>query len=156
MSASEMWKIGRVAILCSAAALGLSGFSQTKNKTVSSGAKERARIAFSKSLPKLNGDRLKATVVEVTYGPGESSTPHSHACAVIGYVVQGVIRTQVKGQPEVKVKTGESFYEAPNGVHLVSANASQIEPASFIAFFVCDHDLPLSLDVPSAVSPGGN
>jgi quercetin dioxygenase-like cupin family protein len=156
MNASEMRKIGSVAILCSAAALSFSAFSQGKSATVPSGPKERARIAFSKPLPKLNGDRLKATVVEVTYGPGESSMPHSHACAVIGYVVQGVIRTQVKGKPEVEVKVGESFYEAPNGVHLVSANASQTEAARFIAFFVCDHDLPLSSDVPSAVPSGGN
>jgi quercetin dioxygenase-like cupin family protein len=70
-------------------------------------------------------------------------------------VVEGSIRTQVQGQFEAIVKTGESFYEAPDGVHVVSANASQTEPASFIAFFVCDHDAPLSSDVSSAVTPGG-
>jgi quercetin dioxygenase-like cupin family protein len=155
MSTSGMRGIGRVAILCVAAALSDIAFAQAKSGTVPSGAKERARIAFSHSLPKLDGGRLKATVVEVHYGPGESSTPHSHPCAVIGYVVEGSIRTQVQGQLEAIVKTGESFYEAPNGVHLVSANASQTEPASFIAFFVCDHDAPLSSDVPSAVTPGG-
>jgi quercetin dioxygenase-like cupin family protein len=115
--------------------------------------KARATIAFAHALPKLNGDLLKATLVEVNYGPGESSTPHSHPCAVIGYVVQGSIRTQVKGQPEAIFNIGDSFYEAPNGVHLVSANASQTEPASFIAFFVCDHAVPLSVDVPGAVAP---
>lgn len=156
MSGSEMRGIGRAAMLCVAWAVGHIAFAQAKSGTVASVAKERARIAFSRPLPKLDGDRLKATVVEVSYGPGESSTPHSHPCAVIGYVVQGSIRTQVKGQPEAIVKTDESFYEAPNGVHLVSANASQTEPASFIAFFICDHDVPLSKDVPAAVTPGGN
>jgi quercetin dioxygenase-like cupin family protein len=145
------WGVGRVAIVCVAAALSHIAFAQTKSEAVPSGAKGRARITFSHSLPKLDGDRLKATVVEVNYGPGESSTPHSHPCAVIGYVVQGSIRTQVKGQHESIVKTGESFYEPPNGVHLVSANASPTEPASFVAFFVCDHDAALS----SAVPPGG-
>src|SRR5271166_767112 len=110
--------------------------------------KERARVALSQALPKLNGDHLKATVVEVHYGPGESSQPHTHPCAVIGYVVEGALRTQVKGEPEAIYKTGESFYEAPNGVHVVSANASQTEAATFIAYFVCDHDTPFSSDVP--------
>lgn len=145
------WGMGRVASICVAAALSLTAFAQTKSEAVPSGARERARIVFSHSLPKLDGERVKATVVEVNYGPGESSTPHSHPCAVIGYVVQGSIRTQVRGQTEAIVKTGESFYEAPNGVHQVSANASQTEPASFLAFFVCDHDAALS----SAVAPGG-
>lgn len=117
--------------------------------------KERARIVLAHGLPTLDGNKLKATVVEVNYGPGEASHPHSHPCAVTGYVISGMIRTQVKGEPEVLVKPGQSFYESPNGVHLVSANASQTEPASFIAFFVCDRDMPLSTDVNASVAQGG-
>jgi len=116
--------------------------------------RERARIALSHALPKLDGNHLKATVVEVHYGPGESSPAHSHPCAVIGYVVEGTLRTQVMGEPEATYKPGESFYEAPNGVHAVSANANQTEPADFIAYFVCDHDQPLSSDVPETVHSG--
>lgn len=117
-------------------------------------ASERAHVVLSHALPKLDGDRLKATVVEVNYGPGESSQPHSHPCPVIGYVAAGAIRTQVKGEAEMIVKAGESFYEAPNGVHLVSANASQTEPAKLIAYFVCDHEMPLSADVPAVPQKG--
>jgi quercetin dioxygenase-like cupin family protein len=109
---------------------------------------ERARIAFSRPLPELDGRHLKATIVEVTYGPGESSTPHSHPCAVIGYILEGALRTQVRGEPERIYKAGESFYEAPNGLHQVSANASQQERAKFIAYFVCDREGPLSVDAP--------
>src|ERR1700685_4293678 len=108
-------------------------------------AKERARVALSQALPKLNGDHLKATVVEVRYGPGESSPSHSHPCAVIGYVVEGALRTQVKGQAEAIYKAGERFYEAPNRVHLISANASDKKPTKFLAYFVCDHDTPLNV-----------
>jgi quercetin dioxygenase-like cupin family protein len=61
----------------------------------------------------------------------------------------------VKGEPEAIYRAGESFYEAPNGVHVVSANASQTEAATFIAYFVCDHNTPLSSDVPERVTPGG-
>jgi quercetin dioxygenase-like cupin family protein len=109
-----------------------------------------ARVAFTHALPALNGSQLEASLVEVNYPPGGSSTAHSHPCPVIGYVVQGAIRTQVKGGPEQVVKAGESFYEAPDGVHLVSANASQTEPAKLLAYFVCDHKGPLSVDVPDS------
>jgi quercetin dioxygenase-like cupin family protein len=118
-------------------------------------AKDRARILLSESLSKLDGDHLKAVLLEVNYGPGESSLPHSHPCAVIGYVVDGALRTQVKGQPETTYKAGESFYEAPNGVHLVSANASSTEPAKLVAYLICDRDTPLSIDVPESKAGGG-
>jgi quercetin dioxygenase-like cupin family protein len=114
-------------------------------------AKERARIVFSQSLPRLDGDHLKATVVEVNYRPGESSSPHSHPCAVTGYVIEGALRTQVKGDAEAIYKAGESFYEAANGIHIVSANASQTKPAKFIAYFVCDRDTPLSVKAPQNI-----
>jgi quercetin dioxygenase-like cupin family protein len=109
---------------------------------------ERSRVVISHDLPRMNGDKLTVTVVEVNYGPGESSMPHSHPCPVIGYVLEGTLRTQVKGEPEAIYKPGESFYEAPNGVHQVSANASDTVPAKFLAYFVCDHQTPLSIDVP--------
>lgn len=108
---------------------------------------ERSRVAFSSDLPRLHGAKLTVTVVEVSYGPGESSMPHSHPCPVIGYVLEGSLRTQVKGNPETTYKAGEGFYEAPNGVHLASANASDQKPMKLLAFFVCDHDAPLSLPV---------
>jgi quercetin dioxygenase-like cupin family protein len=116
----------------------------------SAAPKPRARVAFSHALPKLNGDQLKATIVEVHYGPGESSPQHSHPCAVIGYVLEGTLRTQVKGQSEAIYKVGESFYEAPNVIHAVSANASATDPATFLAYFVCDRETMLSVDVPQS------
>lgn len=120
-----------------------------------SAPKERARVVLAHPLPELNGDHLKTVLVEVNYGPGESSTPHSHPCPVIGYVVEGVIRTEVLGRPERMVKAGETFYEDPGAIHAVSANASNSQPAKFLAYFVCDRDTPLSIDVPANEHPGG-
>jgi quercetin dioxygenase-like cupin family protein len=96
----------------------------------------------------LDGSQLKVTTVEVTYPPGGSSTPHSHPCPVIGYVLKGAVRMQVKGGAVSIYKVGDSFYEAPNGIHLVSENVSAKEPATFLAYFICDHDAPLSAKVP--------
>jgi len=109
-----------------------------------------ARNVISQPLPKLNGDHLTAHLVEVHYGPGEQSKPHSHPCPVIGYVLEGAVRMQVKGGEEKIYRVGESFYEAPNGVHLLSANASQSLPARFLATFVCDNQAPLTSPVPAS------
>ena len=100
----------------------------------------------------MDGDRLSVQVVEVIYGPGGSSPPHRHPCPVVGYVVEGALRTQVKGEPEAIYRAGERFYEAPNGVHLISANASDKEPVRFLASFTCDRETPLSVAVPETGS----
>jgi quercetin dioxygenase-like cupin family protein len=115
----------------------------------------KARIAFSQALPKMDGDHLKSTVVEVSYGPGGSSPAHSHPCPVIGYVIEGALRTKVDGEAEAIYKAGQTFYEAPNGVHRVSANASDKDTVRFIAYFVCDHDAPLMVAPPEAKTSGG-
>jgi quercetin dioxygenase-like cupin family protein len=108
----------------------------------------RVRPVFSQALPQLDGSRLHVTTVEVTYPPGGSSAPHSHPCPVIGYVLKGAVRMQVKGGALSVYKAGDSFYEAPNGIHLVSENVSAKEPATFLAYFICDHAAPLSAKVP--------
>lgn len=133
---------------------GHAAVAQVANSAPSNKDTGHARIAFSHALPHLDGTQLKATIVEVTYGPGGSSAPHSHPCPVIGYVIEGALRTQVKGEAEAIYKAGQSFYEAPNGVHMISANASDKAPVKFLAYFVCDHDTPLSVAAPAAAPSG--
>jgi quercetin dioxygenase-like cupin family protein len=136
-------------ILCNAVG------AQTSGDASHQKSPENVRIAFSHALPRLDGSHLRAIMVEVTYGPGESSPPHSHPCAVIGYVIDGTLRTQIKGEAEAIYRAGESFYEAPNGIHQVSANASRKRPVKFVAYFVCDHETPLSVAVPEPRATGG-
>jgi quercetin dioxygenase-like cupin family protein len=136
-----------IAALCVVAA-GFLGWDQVRSDTQRAEKSERARVVLTEGLPKMDGEHLKATLVEMNYGPGESSEPHSHPCPVIGYVVAGALRTQVRGEKEAVYRAGESFYEPANGVHAVSANASATEPAKLIAYFVCDHDAPLSVAAP--------
>ena len=104
-----------------------------------------SRVVAARAIPPLDGAHLEATLVEVTYAPGASSAAHSHPCAVIGYVVSGAVRMQVKGEAEAIYKAGDTFYEAPNGVHQVSANASTTARAVFIASFTCDRKTTLSV-----------
>ncbi len=112
--------------------------------------RSQSRTAFAGKLPALDGQRLEATIVEVTYPPGGANPAHQHPCPVIGYVLEGALRMQVKGQPERIFKPGETFFEAPSDVHVVSANASQEAPARFLAYFVCDRATRLSVPVGDA------
>lgn len=107
----------------------------------------RSRTAIAQALPALDGSHLEASIVEVTYEPGGANTPHRHPCPVIGYILEGRMRMQVKGQPERIYAAGDTFYESPTDVHVISANASQDKPARFLAYFVCDRKTPLSVPV---------
>ena len=116
-------------------------------------APRRVRTMLTANLPpNMHGEKLRATLVTVQYGPGEASPPHSHGCPVIVYVLEGTVRSKIKGHPETTYRAGESFYEPPGGLHLVSANGSKSSPARFLAFFVCDHDGPFSSDPPDGGS----
>jgi quercetin dioxygenase-like cupin family protein len=141
MMKHKTWAAFGLAIAFSAAISAL--VAQASNN----GAGARVSTVFSRDLPKLDGGHLAAKIVEVTYGPGGASSPHSHPCPVIGYVLEGAVRIQVKGEPEAIYKAGESFYEPPNGIHQVSANASDHEPAKLLAYFICDHDTPLTVPI---------
>lgn len=103
------------------------------------------RVARTQELPELDGRKLKVSMIEVTYRPGESSAPHGHACPVVGYVLDGAVRMQVEGDRPAVYRRGETFYEPPGGIHLVSANESREFPARFLAWFVCEGDVPLSV-----------
>ena len=50
---------------------------------------------------------------------------------------------QVKGGKEVTLTPGQTFYEGPKDVHVVSRNASKTTPAKFLVFFVKDKAAPV-------------
>ncbi|MGH7580678.1 MAG: cupin domain-containing protein [Gemmatimonadales bacterium] len=129
-----------------AAAVWAAASACTRGAARTNGEGAHVRTAFARPLPALDGSRLRSTVLEVSYGPGGSSKPHRHPCPVIGYVVQGNLRTQVEGSEVAVYRAGETFYEAPNGLHRVSANASDDQPVRFIAIFTCDRETPLSVE----------
>jgi quercetin dioxygenase-like cupin family protein len=80
----------------------------------------------------------KVTMLTVEYPPGGSSKPHRHDAQVFVYVLDGAITMQVKGGPLRTLKAGDTFYEAPNDEHIVSANASRTQAAKFLVFIIKD------------------
>lgn len=71
---------------------------------------------------------------------------HHHVGSVYAYVLTGTIRSENSATgPEREYKAGESFFEPPGSVHLVTANASETEAASLLAVFIADEGATLTM-----------
>ena len=73
---------------------------------------------------KLDGKDASATVVEVTFEPGQKDSPHRHAGPVFGYVLEGEYEHAIDDEPAKTYKAGETFYEPSGCVHRVARNPS--------------------------------
>jgi quercetin dioxygenase-like cupin family protein len=105
----------------------------------------KVSTVYEHELPNVPGKSIKGVLVE--YGPGGTSSGHTHAPSAFIYatVLEGEINSAVNGGPVVTYKTGQSFSEMPGDKHDVSANASATKPAKLLAVFVVNTDeLPLT------------
>ena len=82
-------------------------------------------------------------VIEVSYPPGAQDMVHRHDADAFVYVLEGQIIMQLKGQPAVTLKAGQTFYEGPNDVHVVGRNASNTEPARFVVVLLKGKGAPI-------------
>lgn len=99
------------------------------------------RSLLSKDLAGIPGKELSMILVE--YQPGGSDQAHKHDAQVLVYVLEGSIVMQVKGEAPITLVPGQTFYEGPDDVHVVSRNASQTVPAKFLVFFVKEKGAPI-------------
>jgi quercetin dioxygenase-like cupin family protein len=68
---------------------------------------------------------------------------HTHHAQALVYVLEGSIVMQVRGEAPMTWVPGQTFYEAPGDVHVVSRNASHTAPAKLLVFFVKDKGAPI-------------
>jgi quercetin dioxygenase-like cupin family protein len=59
------------------------------------------------------------------------------------YVLEGTVVMQLRGQKEVTLRPGQSFYEDPSDIHIVSHNSSKTKPAKFLVFMINKKGTPL-------------
>ena len=96
---------------------------------------------FSKDLADFPGK--EGMMITVEYPPGASDPIHRHNAHAFVYVLEGSIVMQVRGEKEVTLTPGQTFYEGPSDVHVVGRNASQTKPAKFVVFLVKDKGAPV-------------
>lgn len=89
-------------------------------------------------------------MLTVQYLPGGASLPHRHDAQVFVYVLEGKVLMQVEGSTVVTLHRGQTFYEGPGDVHVVSANASKTTPAKILVFMVKDKSAPATRGVASS------
>jgi quercetin dioxygenase-like cupin family protein len=85
----------------------------------------------------------EARMIEVSYPPGAQDMVHRHDAHALVYVLEGQIVMQLKGQPAVTLKAGQTFYEGPADVHVVGRNASTTEPARFVVVLLKGKGAPI-------------
>jgi quercetin dioxygenase-like cupin family protein len=95
----------------------------------------------------MNVPGKEVTMITVDYAPGGADPVHRHNASAFVYVLEGSVVMQMKGDKEVTLHPGETFYEDPEGVHLVGKNASDTKPAKFVVFLVKNKDAPISIPV---------
>ena len=84
------------------------------------------------------------SMLRVEYAAGESTPAHTHHGAqAMVYVLEGSIVMQAKGKTPVTLTAGQTWYEGPDDVHVVSRNASQSMPAKYLVFMVKDRGAPI-------------
>lgn len=81
----------------------------------------------------------------VDFPAGFSSPIHRHDAQVSVYVLEGSVVMQVRGGKEVTLGPGQSFYENPSDIHVVSRNASSTKPAKFLVFLIKEKGAPMVL-----------
>jgi quercetin dioxygenase-like cupin family protein len=98
----------------------------------------KVTLVYEHTLPNVPGKSVKGVLVE--YGPGGSSSAHTHPNSAFIYatILEGAIRSSVNDGPVVTYRAGESFSEMPGDRHGVSENASETAPARLLAVFVVD------------------
>ena len=96
---------------------------------------------LSKDLAGVPGREI--SMLTVAYAPGDSSPPHTHHAQALVYVLEGSIVMQAQGKAAVTLRPGQTWYEGPDDVHVVSRNASQSEPARYLVFMVKDKGAPI-------------
>jgi quercetin dioxygenase-like cupin family protein len=77
-----------------------------------------------------------AVLVELNFGPGASAREHRHPGFVLGYVVEGQMRTAVNREADQVVPAGGTFFEPAGILHSAFGSASPDAPVRIVAFLV--------------------
>ena len=91
-------------------------------------------------IEKLDGKAASATVVEVTFEPGQKNLPHRHTGPVFGYVLEGEYEHALDDEPVKTYKAGDTFYEPSGSVHRVARNPSKTAKTRLLAVILHPRD----------------
>jgi quercetin dioxygenase-like cupin family protein len=120
------------------AAMGVTGM--TLAQFTGNGHVKVTRLSERDIIEKLDGKDARATVLEVTFEPGQKDSPHRHAGPVFGYVLEGEYEHAIDDEPVKTYKAGETFYEPSGSVHRVARNPSDKTKTRLLAVILHPRD----------------
>ncbi len=97
------------------------------------GSMKRTEV-LSQELPRAEFRKLSAATID--FAPGAAATKHRHDVAVLGYVLQGSVESQLEGEKLKTFKQGDAWYEPPGTIHEIARNGSKIEPARILVVYI--------------------
>ena len=104
-------------------------------------AHETITTLITKDLAGLPGEQVLMYTVD--FPPVFSSPIHRHNAQVFVYALEGSVVMQVRGGKKLTLQPGQSFYEDPNDIHVVSRNTSSTKSAKFLVFLINQKGAPL-------------
>ena len=109
---------------------------------------EIARYALTGAL-----EGFDAVLIELNFQPGVSAPEHRHPGPIIGYVVDGQMRTAIDHQPDQIVPAGGTFFEPHGALHTAFSSAKPDEPVHAVAVLVVPSGSPLTERPPAGREP---
>jgi len=104
---------------------------------------QNAAVTPLRAMGLSHDDSKELSMITVGYQPGGSTPAHTHHAQALLYVLEGSIVMQVRGGAPVTLSQGQTWYEGPDDVHIVSRNASDSAPAKYVVFMVKDKGAPI-------------
>jgi quercetin dioxygenase-like cupin family protein len=77
-----------------------------------------------------------AVLVELNFGPGVSAPEHRHPGFVLGYVLDGQMRSAINHAADEVVPAGGTFFEPTGALHTAFGSANPDAPVRILAFLV--------------------
>jgi quercetin dioxygenase-like cupin family protein len=91
-------------------------------------------------IEKLDGKDASATVVEVTFEPGQVDPAHRHPGPAFVYVLEGEFEHAINDEPVKIYKAGETLYEPSGCLHRVARNPSSKTRTRLLAVVLHSRD----------------
>lgn len=132
-----------ILVTACSAGVALGALATSSMQEEKAGPEAKVTQLTSKDLTNIPGK--EGVMITVDYPPGGSDPIHRHNANAFVYVLEGSMVMQVRGGKQVTLKPGQTFYEGPDDIHIVSRNASQTKPAKFVVFLVKDKGTPILL-----------
>jgi quercetin dioxygenase-like cupin family protein len=129
-------------VIAAVNAFNLAGASLAQSVEHAGKAQEKVtQLSQRDIIEKLDGKESSATVLEVTFEPGQKGAPHHHAGPVFGYVLEGEYEHAINDEPIKSYKAGDTFYEPTGCVHRVAQNPSPKNRTRLLAVILHPRDV---------------